>query len=316
MNWRECATLCRLTESRNGPVLPEEEEAMNYFIHPEGICESEKVGRGTRVWAFAHVLPGATIGQDCNLCDGVFVENDVIVGDRVTVKCGVQLWDGVELEDDVFVGPNVTFTNDLYPRSRQRPDAFLRTRSRQGASLGGGSVILPGITVGRNAMVGAGAVITKDVPANAIVVGNPARIAGYADVDGSEFPEPSEHASSSSSSPIRVASDLRGSLAAIEFRDLPFIALRFFTVFDVPSRDVREQHAHRQSAQFLVCLSGSVDCLLDDGQTRRVVRLDNPAKGLHMPPMTWGAQYNYSEDAILGVFASLPYDSADYIREY
>jgi len=155
------------------------------FVHPQGLCESAKVGPGTRIWAFAHVLPGAQIGAECNICDHVFVENDVVVGDRVTVKCGVQLWDGLQLEDDVFVGPNVTFTNDRFPRSKVYPDAFERTLVRAGASIGGGAVILPGLVIGERAMVGAGAVVTRDVPAGAIVVGNPARVVGYApDGDG------------------------------------------------------------------------------------------------------------------------------------
>ena len=106
------------------------------MIHPQAICETDRVGKGTRIWAFAHVLKGARIGEDCNLCDGVFVENDVVVGNRVTVKCGVQLWDGVRLEDDVFVGPNATFTNDLLPRSKQYPEKFLSTVVRPGASIG------------------------------------------------------------------------------------------------------------------------------------------------------------------------------------
>jgi acetyltransferase-like isoleucine patch superfamily enzyme len=119
------------------------------------------------------------MGTDCNICDHVFIENDVVIGNRVTIKCGVQVWDGVTLEDDVFVGPNATFTNDGFPRSREWPDPFARTLVKKGATIGANATLLPGITVGRGAMVGAGAVVTHDVPANAIVVGNPAFIRGY-----------------------------------------------------------------------------------------------------------------------------------------
>ncbi|HEX6883309.1 MAG TPA: acyltransferase, partial [Planctomycetota bacterium] len=148
------------------------------FVHPQGLCESRAVGPGTRVWAFAHVLPGARIGADCNLCDHVFVENDVVVGDRVTVKCGVQLWDGLRVADDVFIGPNATFTNDPFPRSKQRPERFAETRLERGCSIGANATILPGLTIGAEAMVGAGAVVTRSVPPRAIVRGNPARIVG------------------------------------------------------------------------------------------------------------------------------------------
>lgn len=296
---------------------------MNFFVHPQGICESRSVGDGTRVWAFAHVLPGAQIGSDCNICDHVFVENDVVVGDRVTIKCGVQLWDGIRLANDVFVGPNVTFSNDRFPRSKQYPDEFLRTVVAEGASLGAGAVILPGIRIGRNAMVGAGAVVTKDVPANAIVVGNPARITGYS---GATKTRPLKTADPTSAGeivaggrllPLRVAADMRGSLAAIELNsDLPFVPARFFAVFDVPSKDVRGEHAHRECEQVLVCLRGAVVCIVDDGTQRTEVRLDRPDIALYMPPMTWGTQYQYTADAVLGVFASRPYDSNDYIRQY
>ena len=153
----------------------------DYFVHPNGLCESTKVGSGTRVWAFAHVLPNATIGRDCNICDHVFIENDVVIGDRVTVKSGVQLWDGLRVDDDVFIGPNATFSNDKFPRSKRYPDRFLRTHIEKAASIGAGAVVLPGITIGSGAMVGAGAVVTRAVPANAIVVGNPATIVGYAE---------------------------------------------------------------------------------------------------------------------------------------
>ncbi len=122
---------------------------MRVFVHARGICESENVGPGTRIWAFAHVLAGATLGADCNICDGVFVEDGVTVGDRVTIKSGVQLWDGVELEDDVFVGPNATFTNDPFPRSRQYLEEYPRTVVRAGASIGANATILPGLEIGQ-----------------------------------------------------------------------------------------------------------------------------------------------------------------------
>ena len=148
----------------------------NYFQHSAAIVESQTIGNGTRVWAFAHILPRAVVGDDCNICDHVFIENDVVVGDRVTVKCGVQLWDGVRLENDVFVGPNATFINDVFPRSKRYPEKFRQTVVREGASIGANATIMAGLTIGRNAMVGAGAVVTHDVPPNAIVSGNPARI--------------------------------------------------------------------------------------------------------------------------------------------
>src|ERR1017187_10777683 len=129
--------------------------------------------------AFAHVLPGAVIGVDCNICDHTFIENDVHIGDRVTIKCGVQLWDGITIEDDVFIGPNATFTNDPYPRSGRHARQLVRTVVRKGASIGANATLMPGITVGQQAMIGAGAVVTGDVPPLAIVTGNPARIVGY-----------------------------------------------------------------------------------------------------------------------------------------
>lgn len=152
---------------------------MNYFKHPQAIVESENIGDNTWVWAFAHVLRGAQIGADCNICDYVFIENDVKIGDRATIKCGVQLWDGIVIEDDVFIGPNATFTNDLFPRSKRYPEKFKKTLIKKGASVGANATILAGIVIGSNAMVGAGAVVTRDVPPNAIVIGNPAFIKGY-----------------------------------------------------------------------------------------------------------------------------------------
>ena len=148
----------------------------NIMVHNSALLESCHVGAGTRIWAHTHVLPGAHIGADCNICDQTFIENDVVIGDRVTVKSGVHIWNGARIEDDVFIGPSVAFTNDRYPRSKQYPETFLRIVIQKGASIGANATLLPGITIGENAMVGAGAVVTKDVPANAIVAGNPARI--------------------------------------------------------------------------------------------------------------------------------------------
>ena len=156
-----------------------EEMMTDYFVHPQAICETGHVGPGRSIWAFAHILPGSQCRRGLQHLDHFFIEGDVDVGDRVTVKSGVQLWDGVRLGNDVFVGPNVTFTNDKFPRSRRWPEAF-DDASRDSASIGANATILPGVTIGRNAMVGAGAVVTKEVPRNAIVYGNPARIRGYA----------------------------------------------------------------------------------------------------------------------------------------
>jgi len=151
---------------------------MDFFKHTQSLVESDKIGRKTKIWAFTHVLPGAQIGSDCNICDHVFIENDVIIGDRVTIKCGVQIWDGLRIADDVFIGPNATFTNDLFPRSKQSFELRITTVEK-GATIGANATVLAGLTIGAAAMVGAGAVVVKDVPPKAVVVGNPAKIIRY-----------------------------------------------------------------------------------------------------------------------------------------
>ena len=145
------------------------------FIHPLADCQAAGIGSDTKIWQFSIVLPKATIGRNCNINSHCFIENDVVIGDNVTVKCGVYLWDGLRIEDNVFIGPNATFTNDKRPRSKQYPPAFLKTVIRRGASIGAGAVVLPGLEIGENAIVGAGAVVTKNVPANTTVAGCPAR---------------------------------------------------------------------------------------------------------------------------------------------
>ncbi|HNQ95129.1 MAG TPA: WxcM-like domain-containing protein [Anaerolineales bacterium] len=297
----------------------------DFFAHPNSIVESKQIGKATRVWAFAHVLPGAVIGDDCNICDHVFIENDVVVGNRVTVKCGVQLWDGIRLEDDVFVGPNATFTNDPFPRSKKYPKEFSKIVVQRGASIGANATILPGITIGQNAMVGAGAVVTRNVPPNSIVMGNPARIVNYVTENFETEETLAQPESGSQDLPVKGATlirlpeitDLRGSLTFAEFPGLlPFEPRRIFMIYDVPSKDVRGEHAHKELHQLLICVKGACSVVLDDGNVRAEVRLDSPTLGLHIPPKVWATQYKFTSDAALLVFASDVYKAEDYIRNY
>jgi len=299
----------------------------DYFKHETAIVETSSVGPGTRIWAFVHILPGAVIGAACNICDQTFIENDVRIGDRVTIKCGVQIWDGVTLQDDVFVGPNATFSNDPFPRSGQHPPTYARTVVARGASIGANATILPGLSIGEKAMVGAGAVVTRDVPPMAIVAGNPARIVGY---DGAGSP-PSGSVSAApaavGASATRVAgvtlhrlpevNDLRGNLTFGEIASqIPFEIKRFFLVYGVAGKEIRGEHAHRSLHQFLICVHGGCHVVADDGTNRQEFVLDSPSTGLHLPPMVWGIQYKYTEDAVMLVLASDKYDPASYIRSY
>jgi len=298
----------------------------NPMIQPSADVQSPHIGEGTNIWQYVVVLPKARIGRNCNICAQVFIENDVVVGDRVTIKNGVQLWDGLRVDDDVFIGPNVTFTNDKFPRSKRHLATSLTTHIGPGASLGAGSTILPGLKIGQNAMIGAGAVVTRSVPANAIVIGNPARIVGYVDTHNrdAESQTAADEAGNKDSkvSGVRLHKmprviDIRGSLTVGEFeRSIPFVAKRYFMVFDVPSVETRGEHAHKECHQFLICVRGSVSVVADDGRSREEFLLNGPDIGLHLPPMVWGIQYKYSPDAVLLVFTSHYYDSADYIRDY
>lgn len=297
------------------------------FIHPLSDVQTTAIGSGTRLWQFVIVLPGAQIGQDCNICSHCLIENDVVIGDRVTVKSGVQLWDGLRVGADVFIGPNVSFTNDRFPRSQKKPEKFLVTKIGDGASIGAGAVILPGVIIGSKAMVAAGAVVTRSVPPNAVVVGNPAKIVGYVDAARTDVLEVGTTKREVGATATSVAGvnlhrmprvpDIRGSLTVGEFdRSIPFAAKRYFMVFDVPSMETRGEHAHRECHQFLICVRGSCAVVADDGVNRQEFLLDKPDIGIHLPPMVWGIQYKYSADAVLLVFASHYYDNADYIRDY
>jgi acetyltransferase-like isoleucine patch superfamily enzyme len=298
----------------------------DFFVHEKALIESgARIGAHTRVWAFAHILGGAVVGENCNICDHVFIENRVIIGNRVTIKSGVQIWDGITIEDDVFIGPNATFTNDNFPRSKHYLDKYSETMIRQGASVGANATILAGVVIGTNAMVGAGAVVTKDVPPHAIVKGNPARITGYVSSPPKQPVEASRVDPSLQT--LRVPGvrifemplviDLRGALTFGEYdKHLPFLPRRYFIIFDVPGKEVRGEHAHKNLHQMLVCVKGSCAVVVDNGDIREEIGLDRPSFCLYIPPMIWTTQYKYSADAVLLVLASDVYEPTDYIRDY
>ena len=303
-----------------------------YFVHEKGLCESQTIGEGTRIWAFAHILPGARIGEHCNVCDQVFIENDVVIGDRVTIKCGVQLWDGLRVGNDVFIGPNVTFANDRFPRSKIYPAEFLKTTIGSGASIGANATILPGVTVGRNAMVGAGSVVTSDVPPNAVVYGNPARLQGYRAAGPGPRPDrvlvPLRATEGIKENvalgvggctllPRPSFNALSGDCVAVEFdRDLPFAPRRQFFAHHVSGHKARDGYAHRICRQFIVAVSGSANVVVNDGRRTGEMCLDASSCGLLLEPLVWNTQYKFSSDAVLAVYASHPYDASDHIRDF
>jgi len=299
----------------------------NNFIHDLSDVQAVVIGEGTRIWQYVIILPDAKIGSDCNICSHCFIENAVEIGDRVTIKSGVQLWDGLRVEDDVFIGPNASFANDRFPRSKAHKDELMQTVIKSGASIGSGATILPGICIGQGAMVGAGAVVTESVPPNSIVVGNPAKIVGYVNTSRikSQAHSPAKYAIGEQKTNVagvtlhrmQKAIDIRGSLSVGEFeRQIPFTVQRYFLVYDVPSKETRGEHAHLKCKQFLICVKGKCSVVADDGTNREEFVLDSPDLGIYLPPMTWGIQYKYSPDAVLLVFASDYYDSKDYIRDY
>lgn len=300
--------------------------ANSVFVHPTSIVDATAaVGAGTRIWQFCVILSGVRIGDDCNICSHCLIESGASIGSRVTVKCGVQLWDGIVLEDDVFIGPNVTFTNDPFPRSKRHPEEFSTTVVELGASIGANATILPGVRIGRQAMIAAGSVVTADVPAHAIVMGNPARLVGYDAAQQRSAPAPPALAATKPGRTqcgveliaFQKVDDPRGELVPIDLAaSLPFTVARVFFISHVPSQRVRGEHAHRACHQVLVCLQGSVSVAVDNGVARELHILNSPDCGLHIPPMVWASQFHYSSDAVLAVFASHAYDASDYIRDY
>ena len=293
---------------------------MTDFTHATALVETETVGDGSRVLAFARIVEGAAIGDNCTVHDHAFVDAGVMLDPDVSVGAGARLLGSVRLGRGVIVGPNT-----VLGRSDAVSDEGIVVGRE--ARIGANVTVLPGFTIGRGAVVEAGSVVHGDVPAHAIVSGSPARIVGYVDT----LPELTEPEVLDLSAiekptaagvpgvvlhPLTSARDLRGSLAAVEFADLPFSPRRVFAVYGVPSESVRGAHAHRTCGQLLVCMSGEVSCIADDGTARQEFRLTSPKVGLHIPPMIWSMQYRYTRDAVLVVFAELPYDPDDYIRDY
>lgn len=270
------------------------------MIHPTAIVETQDVA------------PGCVVQEYASLGGGVSLREEVRVG------AGARLLGVVRVERAVSIGPNAVLGDGA---------SAIGISVGRDARIDANAIVLPGVTIGRGAVVEAGSVVDADVPAHAIVRGSPARIVGYVDT----LPEPTEPevldpadvdtATTTGVSgvvlyPVTTARDLRGSLAAIELADLPFVPRRIFSVYGVPNESVRGAHAHRTCAQLLFCMAGEVSCVADDGTNRQEFRLSGPEAGLYLPPMVWGMQYRYTSDAVLVVMAEFPYDPDDYIRDY
>jgi acetyltransferase-like isoleucine patch superfamily enzyme len=310
-------------------------------IHDRALCESADIGPETRIAPFARICAGASVGSGCEIAEGALVAGGVVIGDRVKIGSGVRIQAGVDIEPDVTIGPNAAFTNDTSlaygaqndVAARDRDDghrvgaAKPRTVVRAGVEVGANATIHGGLELGRGALIGAGAVVTRSVPPYAIVSGNPARITGYNQTRPVPPPQAKvSHEPGSTQVPVRGVhvhrfaefTDLRGSLTAgdIPSAYVPFEPRRWFVVYDVPGGDLRGEHAHRICQQFLVCVAGRLSVALDDGLRRAEVELDGPTIGLYVPPMVWASQFGHQQNTVLVVLASHAYDPDDYIREY
>lgn len=273
---------------------------------------------------FSSVAAGSQIGVNCILADHVGIETDVRVGQDVSIGFGTYIASGAVIEDGVQVGTHVSVSTEHFNIGAV-PAPHARTTLRQNARIGAGAILLRGVTVGSNAIIEPGSVVSRDIPPNAVVGGNPATIRGY--VTAMMLPSQPAAADSRGLPAVSVAGvalyalpvikDIRGTLSAGEFgRSLPFIPKRYFIVYEVTDHEVRGEHAHRELHQFLVCVKGSLAVVVDDGERREEILLDSPGIGVHIPPMVWATQYKYSRDAVLLVLASERYEAADYIRDY
>lgn len=275
---------------------------MSTSIHPTAVVETRALGAG------------CTVQEHASLGAEVTLDTDVSVGS------GARLLGAVAVGPGATIGPNAVVGR----LDGMRDGAIVIGRD---VHIGANATVLAGVGVGRGAVVEPGSVVDGDVPAYAVVRGSPARIVGYVDTPPqtteAEIVDPSAVQVPTAAGvrgvvlhPLARATDLRGSLAALEFGDLPFMPQRVFAVYGVPNESVRGAHAHRACGQLLVCMSGEVSSVADDGSSRQEFRLSSPEIGLFIPPMIWSMQYRYTRDAVLAVLAELPYDPDDYIRDY
>jgi hypothetical protein len=265
------------------------------------------------------------------------IENDVVLGNDCVVKSGVQLWDGVVLEDSVFIGPNVSFSNDVFPRAKKKPEYWLKTVVEAGASIGANATVLPGVRIGAGAMVGAGSVVTCDVPPGEVWFGNPARkrasvkdrlahqLSPLHEIGSSEL-----QAAESLGGNRRKASvddckllefqeivDARGHLTVVHPEvDVGFVARRAYYLYGVPPGGARGGHAHRVLEECLIAISGSFEVVVNDGVRQKRFVLNHPKQGLRLPTMIWRELAEFSAGAVCLVLASAPYDEFEYIRSF
>lgn len=298
-------------------------------IHHLALVESQEIGLSTTVATFAHIAAGARVGSRCKIGEGVIIEDGVTLGDGVLIQAGAQLCAGVSVEDEVSIGRNCVLSSTSgYSKPPARPEEQGIVIIGTGASLGAGSMVVAAVEIGRGAVVQPGAIIDQSVPAYAVVGGYPAKIQGYTGTPPVAAPALSNGIAVPGTTELPVKgvhlhrfpqiSDLRGTLMVADCPGdgLPFAPQRWFMVYDVPSREARGEHAHRECHQFLICAAGQVSVAVDDGTSRAEVTLDDPTLGIYIPPLVWASQFRYDTDSVLLVFASHPYDPDDYIREY
>jgi UDP-2-acetamido-3-amino-2,3-dideoxy-glucuronate N-acetyltransferase len=295
-------------------------------VHPSAVVETRATGSGLRAGPFTYLQEGSILGHECRLGSRVTIARDVQIGDRVIIGNGVSIPPGTRIEDDVAVGDNCTIASQHLMGAEESGTLTIHS----GARIGAGCVLAGCTDIGPFSQVESGAVVDRSIPPYARVAGNPARVVGYV----ASAPMPEAPLQQTTQSPATsgsredlptgcflvwpsTAEDMRGKLSALELSQaLPFQTQRFFAVYDVPSSDVRGEHAHRECWQALTALHGAVRVMADDGTNRIEIELREPGQLLVIPPGVWASQYAFGPTTVLGVFASHPYDQHDYIRDY